>query len=206
MTMNAIIAVNPQQMQATTLGWIEKKLAAAIAEQDEAGELHDQLAGRAMRVDHARNLINKAAKRVKFYEKCKAALAAGLAAEGADNWIAENLIELLAVFSAQGHSGFSAPWAICRFEKLARFEPLGPLTGADDEWSEYSAGMFQNRRCSHVFKDADRFGGQAYDSRGRIFREPNGGCFTSGESAVPITFPYTPTSVYVVFRIAKVLP
>lgn len=78
--MNAVIAVNPQQMQeaqATTLGWIDKKLAAAIAELDEAGELHDQLAGRAMRVDHAKRLMDKAAKRVRFYEKCKAALAAG---------------------------------------------------------------------------------------------------------------------------------
>lgn len=80
MTMNAIIAVNPQQMQeaqATTLGWIDKKLAAADAEFDEAASLRDQLAERGMNVAHAKRLLDKAAKRLKFYEKCKAALAAG---------------------------------------------------------------------------------------------------------------------------------
>lgn len=79
-TMNAIIAVNPMQMQeaqATTLTWIEKKLAAAQAEQDEADTVHEQLVGRGMNPDHASRLMDKAAKRVRFYEKCKAALAAG---------------------------------------------------------------------------------------------------------------------------------
>lgn len=78
--MNAIIAVNPQQMQeaqATTVGWIDKKLAAANAEFDEASALRDQLARRNMNVSHAQRLLDKSMKRVRFYEKVKAALEAG---------------------------------------------------------------------------------------------------------------------------------
>ena len=55
-------------------------------------------------------------------------------------------------------------------------------------------GRWQNIRCSHVFKDGD---GRAYDSTGRIFREPNGCCYTSRDSRVYIEFPYTPKREYV---------
>lgn len=107
------------------------------------------------------------------------------------------LLQLLAVFSMQGHSGFSASYAVSALEKLMRFEPLGPLTGEDDEWFDHGDGMFQNKRCGHVFKQADRFNGQAYDLDGRVFREPSGVCYTNWESMVPITFPYTPKREYV---------
>jgi hypothetical protein len=117
--------------------------------------------------------------------------------EGPNKWIQQNLLDLLRVFSMQGHSGFSAGYCVGTFEKLARFEPLGPLTGADEEWFDHGGGMFQNKRCSHVFKQADRFDGQAYDIYGRIFREPNGCTYTSGDSHVPITFPYTPKREYI---------
>lgn len=105
----------------------------------------------------------------------------------------QTVMKMIKVFSEEGHSGMSAPMAISIFSKVANFEPLTPLTGADDEWMEISAGRFQNKRCSHVFKDGD----EAYDSEGRIFREPSGGCFTSRDSRVPVTFPYTPQREYV---------
>lgn len=117
--------------------------------------------------------------------------------DGPNKWMQENVLELIRVFSKQGHSGFSAPYCIETFRKLANFEPLVPLQGTDDEWNEVREGVFQNNRCSHVFKQADRFDGQAYDLNGRIFREPGGSCYTSFESCVPITFPYTPTREYV---------
>ena len=117
--------------------------------------------------------------------------------DGPDKWIQEAVLELLQVFSNQGHSGSSAPYCIGYFSKLAAFEPLVPLIGSDDEWNECSAGVFQNRRCSHVFKSADRFNGQAYDINGKVFREPDGCCYTSAEIAVPITFPYSPKTEYV---------
>lgn len=114
-----------------------------------------------------------------------------------DKWIQEGVLALLQVFSEQGHSGSSAPYAIQCFTKLAAFEPLGPLTGADDEWANVADGVYQNKRCGHVFKQADRFDGQAYDLDGKVFREPSGACYTGRDSMVPITFPYTPKREYV---------
>jgi hypothetical protein len=111
-------------------------------------------------------------------------------------WIQQNIFELLEVFGKQGHSGSSAPYCINLFCKLAKFEPLCPLTGEDSEWHEYSEGMFQNIRCSRVFKNGKRLG-QAYDSEGKVFREPDGSCYTSSASRVFITFPYTPVWEYV---------
>ncbi len=111
--------------------------------------------------------------------------------------IPKAVIELMEVFAEQGHSGGSAPICISIFTQLAKFEPLGPLTGEDSEWTEVADGVFQNKRCSHVFRQPDRFNGQAYDIEGKVFREPSGSCYTSGDSMVPITFPYTPTREYV---------
>lgn len=108
--------------------------------------------------------------------------------------MSDHVLELVDVFSKQGHSGFSGSYCIGALEKVLRFEPLGPLTGADSEWNEVSKGMWQNNRCGRVFKDAD---GQAYDSNGRVFVEPNGCAFTSRDSRVYITFPYTPKTEYV---------
>lgn len=116
--------------------------------------------------------------------------------EGPNKWAQDNVLELLDVLSKQGHSGSSVHWVLGIFDKLARFEPLVPIQGTQDEWTEVVDGkMWQNKRCSHVFKDSAD--GPAYDSTGKVFREPNGSCFTSGDSRVFITFPYTPKTEYV---------
>lgn len=115
--------------------------------------------------------------------------------------ICDNILELLRVFSDQGHSGSTAPYAVNIFKKLAMFEPLVPLTGEDWEWNKIGENYYQNKRCSHVFKEGDG----AYDIEGRIFWEwftdENGesykAYYTSNGSRVPVTFPYTPTREYV---------
>ena len=109
--------------------------------------------------------------------------------DGPNKWMQENLFELLEVFAKQGHSGFSAPYTLNLFHKLAMFEPILPLTGDDSEWEKMSATTWQNKRCSHVFKDID---GQACDSQGIIFEDPDGCRYTSKGSSVNITFPYIP--------------
>ena len=109
----------------------------------------------------------------------------------------KQVLELLELFSSHGHSGSSAPYAINLFSKLAKFEPIVPLTGEDFEWNEIGDGEFQNNRCSHVFKSASRFNGQAYDIEGRIFQDKDGYCCTNLDSFVPIEFPYTPKHEYV---------
>lgn len=115
--------------------------------------------------------------------------------EDPNKWIVENILELISVFTKQGHSGMSAPYCINMFEKLARFQPLTPLTGEDNEWNEVSSGLYQNKRCSNVFKDTKN--GKAYDIEGKIFKEEDGTCYTSKDSSVFIDFPYTPKSEYV---------
>lgn len=117
--------------------------------------------------------------------------------------ICSHVLKLLEVFAEEGHSGSSAPYAISLFEKLAKFEPIAPLTGEDWEWNKASDGVYQNRRCSHVFKQANRFNGQPYDIDGKVFWEWTGfegevtkSYFTSSDSFVPITFPYVPKREY----------
>lgn len=132
--------------------------------------------------------------------------------------ICEHVLMLLKVFSDEGHSGSSAPYAVNLFKQLALFEPLVPLTGEDWEWVEVSSERFQNKRCSHVFKQASRFNGQAYDIQGKVFFEwcerpldedEEGypgirrykSSYTNSNSHVPITFPYTPKIEYVEVKV-----
>ena len=118
--------------------------------------------------------------------------------------ICNHVLKLLEVFSEEGHSGSSAPYAINLFTKLAKFEPLVPLTGEDWEWSdmsEYSGQTcYQNKRCSHVFKDENG----AYDIDGIVWwnwytnedGEKSKSYFGNWKSRVPVTFPYTPKTEY----------
>ena len=106
----------------------------------------------------------------------------------------DHILKMVDVFAEEGHSGFSAEYAISILQKLLRWEPLSPLTGEDDEWNEKD-GFFQNKRCSRVFKDGKN--GQAYDIRGKVFVEPDGVSYTSRDSRVYIEFPYVPKTEYV---------
>ena len=118
--------------------------------------------------------------------------------------ICDHVLKLLEVFSNEGHSGSSAPYAVNVFQKLAMYEPLVPLTGEDWEWTLLDYGVdpkWQNKRCGRVFKDAD---GVAYDIDGIVFydwyedenHERHKSHYTCRESRVNVTFPYTPTTVY----------
>ena len=102
--------------------------------------------------------------------------------------VCENILELLKVFAEQGHSGSSAPYVLNLFNKLARFNPISPLTGKDSEWNEVGENMFQNNRDSSVFKAGKD--GKAYWLYGRVFKAKNGGTFTSNKSSVPVKFPW----------------
>lgn len=110
--------------------------------------------------------------------------------------INKNILEIVKIFSEEGHSGFSANYATNIINKLLRFEPITPLTGDESEWGEDfdGDGTRQNKRCSHVFIDKD---GKAYDINGRVFVEPDGCSYTNKDSSVYITFPYTPKTEYI---------
>lgn len=73
--------------------------------------------------------------------------------DGPNKWIQENVLELIRVFAAQGHSGMSAPYCARTFFTLASYKALSPIAGNDDEWVEVGDGMLQNKRCSALFKN-----------------------------------------------------
>ena len=112
----------------------------------------------------------------------------------------KHILHMIKEFADEGHSGFSAPYAIQILTKLMSFKPLTPLTGEDDEWtnvSDYGDGTphYQNKRLSSVFKDNDG----TYNIDGKVFWEwyrdedgkPFKSYYTSRDSRVPVTFPYT---------------
>lgn len=112
-----------------------------------------------------------------------------------NDMMCDHILKMVEVFAEEGHSGFSAGYAISILQKLLRFQPLSPLTGEDDEWCEISDGLFQNKRLSRVFKDGKD--GQAYDIHGKVFVEPDGVSYTNRDSRVYIEFPYVPKTEYV---------
>lgn len=116
-----------------------------------------------------------------------------------------HIIHMVEEFAKEGHSGFSASYAISILEKLLRYEPLSPLTGDESEWISVEYGddpVYQNKRCSRVFKGKD---GRCYDIEGIVWyewfsddhkSEPYKSYFTNSESRVYIDFPYTPKTEY----------
>lgn len=126
--------------------------------------------------------------------------------------LCEGVIRLLKIFSDEGHSGNSAPYAINLFKSLANFDPIAPLTGEDWEWIEVSEGLFQNKRLSSVFKK--KKDDQPYWIDGKIFWEWQKGedgkmfkrYFTSKDSFVYITFPFTKPEPEYVFVPSKEFP
>lgn len=113
------------------------------------------------------------------------------------------VMELIKVFSKQGHSGFSANRVVSLFEKVARYENLLPLTGEDSEWNDISdlnGGTLQNNRVSSVFKEKET--GRAYYIDAIVWRTQNGGYFTGSADDVSSrqyikSFPFTPKTFYV---------
>ena len=114
----------------------------------------------------------------------------------------KHILHMMQEFANEGHSGFSASYAISILTKLMDFKPLSPLTGEDSEWvnvSDYGPEPhYQNKRRSSVFKNAD---GSCYDIDGKVFWEwampyeegekPYKSYYTNRESRVPVTFPHT---------------
>lgn len=75
---------------------------------------------------------------------------------GPNDWIYQQVLEAIAVFSSHGNSGSSAPWEINLVQRLCDWDIISPLRFTDDEWSQImSDGTCQNRRKSNVFKEPD---------------------------------------------------
>ena len=112
--------------------------------------------------------------------------------DGMQELMNKDILEVIRIFSEQGHSGFSASYALSILDRLLRFKPISPLTGDDNEWGNpYGEdGTRQNKRCSSVFKNAD---GSCHDIDAMVVSD-NGGItwFSSGRFRKTVTFPYNP--------------
>lgn len=82
---------------------------------------------------------------------------AGLFDKDADygGMIGESVLELITIFSKQGHSGGSSEAVIELFTKLMQYEPLTPLTYEAGEWWDVSdlsgKPLWQNSRNFKIF-------------------------------------------------------
>lgn len=109
-----------------------------------------------------KSLINKKvlAKIIKESNICKHAIKElklagyGKGEGGPNDWIYQQVIEAVAVFSSHNNSGGSALWEIELVKKLCNFDIINPLRFTDDEWYQISSdGTCQNKRKSNVFKE-----------------------------------------------------
>jgi hypothetical protein len=137
-----------------------------------------------------------------------------------DVFIGEAVMELIEVFSNQGHSGTSASIVSSIFNKLAQYKPLQPITGRDEEWSKVSINddreLYQNKRCFSIFKEGKD--GKPYSIDAIIKRDQNGITWSgmawlteedykSGDRGRMIgkrgyikSFPFTPKTFYIDVR------
>jgi hypothetical protein len=75
---------------------------------------------------------------------------------GPNDWIYQQVLEAVAVFSSHDNSGGFAIFEIELVKKLCNFDIISPLRFTDDEWCQISSdGTCQNRRKTSVFKEPD---------------------------------------------------
>lgn len=162
------------------------------------------------------NLVNHAQSELHF---------AGLLKKDTDFYggaIGKAVIELMEVFSKQGHSGSSAPLVADIFKRLANYENLTPISGEDSEFVDIMGeGLMQNVRNSAVFKNNGRY----YYIDGMVKRLSDGTCWSGGfytdreafeardESKKLYTtrayiksFPFTPKTFYIDVEEVEVAP
>lgn len=128
-------------------------------------------------------------------DHARAELAQMMAGDEADRAMAADALALVELFAQQGHSGCSANACRRIFDRLAQYKPLGPLTGAPEEWVHVhdrdGLPVYQNRRRSSVFREGD---GRPYDMDAVVFRDRSGGLFQCRQSMEMgvVAFPYDP--------------
>jgi hypothetical protein len=108
--------------------------------------------------------------------------------------VAKCVMELITAFAKQGHSGGSGAALMTLFSRLARFEPLTPITSDPAEWNDVSAvsdeRMWQSRRCPSVFCDDQ---GTVWDIECAVYVWPDGSATTRGRNDYSrVKLPYMP--------------
>jgi hypothetical protein len=96
---------------------------------------------------------------------------AGLLDEDSDynGMLGQAVLELVKVFSNQGHSGFSASATASLFNELAGYGNITPLTNNPNEWLQHENNLWQSRRNSAAFSNT---GGTTYyftSEKGKLY-------------------------------------
>ena len=103
----------------------------------------------------------------------------------------DDILDIIKLFSSQGHSGFSAGYSLNILKRLLDYKPLSAITGDEDEWEQlnYSPDLaYQNKRCPSLFRDAD---GKVYNVEARVFSDDNGHTwYNCKESREYVELPY----------------
>ncbi len=116
--------------------------------------------------------------------------------------ICQDMIQVIELIDGQDHSGFSIQYLITHLPPLLKQEPLTPLTGEADEWMQFQDDLYMNKRCHRVVKYGENE--PSYDTEGVVYYEKTidsdgkeSRTYFIEKPTTPITFPYTPTTVYV---------
>ena len=103
----------------------------------------------------------------------------------------DDILDIIKLFSSQGHSGFSAGYSLNILKRLLDYKPLSAITGDEDEWVQlnYSPDLaYQSKRCPSIFRDAD---GKVYNVEAKVFSDDNGHTwFNCKDSREYIELPY----------------
>lgn len=114
--------------------------------------------------------------------------------DGMQKEINKDILDIVDKFANQGHSGFSASYALGIIKNLLAWKPITPINGEDDEWCEpYYGTTQQNKRCSAVFRE-NYDNSTAYYIDGKVFSDDGGKTwFSKGGrgSSTPVVFPFT---------------
>lgn len=105
----------------------------------------------------------------------------------------KDILQIVEIFANQGHSGFSASYAISILRRLLAFMPITPLTGEDDEWEEPDVDRYtqQNKSYSSVFRNSKT--NESYDINAVTFYYGDDTSeWNRGGVRYGITFPYAP--------------
>lgn len=123
------------------------------------------------------------------------------------------ILALVDKFGKSGQSGGSAPYTATALsqaiKKLCLQEPICEVTGLDEEWVDVTQlsddeTLFQNRRCSALFKTSKE--GRAYYLDAVVWKAPNGMTWTGSAldkngnkvySRQFVKFPFTPKTFYI---------
>ena len=93
----------------------------------------------------------------------------------------DHVLLMVAMDSFGGHSGFSHSIMLNRYNKLANFEPINPISFDNDQWADVmgdSKGPLQHKKVSRLFKDRT---GKMYTIDRFIFEEPVKGSENNGK-------------------------